>query len=109
MLPAMLAYMSVTPTPISPFQVVGAANAASKNAVDFGRGIAAPLASIGLVVAGIVLLLGIGLAMAKITKSVLMWGIGILFGVLIMLVLLNHPQEIIGLIYGTMNSFFSHL
>jgi hypothetical protein len=105
----MLVDTSINIQPISPSQIVNAANAVSQNAVDFGRGIAAPLASIGLVIAGIVLLLGIGLAMAKITKSVLMWGIGTLFGVIIMLVFLNHPQEIIGLIYGIMNAFFSHL
>jgi hypothetical protein len=107
MLIAMLADLSVTP--ISPSQVVSAANAASQGAVNFGRGIAAPLAYIGFVVAGLVLLVGIGLAMAKITKHVMLMGFGLLFGVVIMIVMLNHPQEILGLIYGTMNSFFSHL
>ncbi len=104
-----LAQMNVTPQPISPLQIVNAANSMSQKVVAFGQGIAAPLAHIGLVIAGIVLLFGIALAWAKLTKSVLMLGLGLFCGVIVMMLLLNHSQEVIGLIYGFWQSFFGSM
>lgn len=95
--------------PIPPNQIVDAVNAVGKSAADAGSAMAGGLAGIALVFAGIFFLVGVGLAMAHITNKVLKLATGILVGAVLMFILTAHPVEVVGLIRGFFDSFFSHL
>ncbi|HBT19952.1 MAG TPA: hypothetical protein DEA47_01050 [Peptococcaceae bacterium] len=95
--------------PIPPSQIVGATESVGKEVVQAGGALADSLALMALVAAGLFLLLGIGLAAARITTKVLKLGAGIFLGVLVMYVLMVYPDKVVGLIHGFLEALFKNL
>ncbi|HHV34402.1 MAG TPA: hypothetical protein GXX59_02330 [Syntrophomonadaceae bacterium] len=95
--------------PIAPSRIVDAAQGAGQGAMGAGQSLAGSLAYIALFVGGLILLVGIGLSMARITQKVLQVGIGIFLGTVIMFICLMYPDKVVGVISGFLNSFFSYL
>lgn len=95
--------------PIAPSRIIDAAQGAGQGALTAGQSLAGSLAYIALFVGGLILLVGIGLSMARITHKVLQVGTGIFLGTVIMYICLVYPDKVLGVISGFLHSFFDNL
>jgi hypothetical protein len=102
-------FSAVDVQPIEPSRIVDAAQGAGQGAVNAGQSIAGSFAYIALFVGGLILLVGIGLSLARVTHKVLQLGLGVFLGTVIMYVCLVYPDKVVGIISGFLNSFFSYL
>jgi hypothetical protein len=94
--------------PIEPSRIVDAAQGVGQSAVGAGQSLAGSLAYIALFIGGLILLVGVGLSLARITQKVLQAGLGIFLGTVIMFVCLMYPDKVVGLISGFLDSFFGY-
>jgi hypothetical protein len=105
----LLLFATLDVQPIEPSKIIDAAQGAGQGAVSAGHSLAGSLAYIALFVGGLALLVGIGLALARITNKVLLIGTGIFLGTVIMYIFLSYPDKVIGVIAGFLKAFFSYL
>lgn len=95
--------------PIAPSRLIEAAQGTGQGAMNAGQSLAGSLAYIALFIGGLVLFVGIGLSLARITHKVLYAGLGIFLGTVIMFILLVYPDKVLGVISGLLKSFFKYL
>jgi len=95
--------------PIEPSRIIDAAQGAGQGAAYAGQSLAGSLALIALFVGGLILLVGVGLAMAHVTNKLLKAGTGIFLGTVVMYVFLMYPDKVVGIISGLLQSFFKYL
>lgn len=95
--------------PIAPSRIIEATQGAGQGAISAGQSLAGSFAYIALFIGGIILLVGVGLSMARITQKVLQVGLGIFLGTVIMYICLVYPDKVVGVISGLLHSFFDNL
>lgn len=105
----MFSLFALNVEPIPPSKLIQAAQDVGEKAVQAGQGLAGPLVSYAVIIAGIMLLVGLVLAAIGATKRIMWAGMCALIGAFIVYMFVHHAPETVGVIKGVVDGFVAKL